>query len=361
MSRIKSVGQKRKTRVAIFSFLLGAALLAGGVWVKSIYSRAAIKLLKNHEVAEATITDLKHEEIRTGKKSTNDLYALTYTFEAEGKSWENTDLVSSIEYEILEGKDSVEVFYDRNNPKINATKISLKLDAATSNSMHALFVAIWVVPGTYFLYIILNLIFVREPKGVLPEGFYTETSWLDIDDNYLIILQESQIKIFNFDEKRSGQVQKYYQEGMDPEQLTTSVKGETKSIDLAKVTKVESRHYSDALSVTHERIDADNNDEVEEVTTTVEFISAAAKEHALERIKPMLPKTLNETIERQTRIRSSATGFIWSLLAAGLVLYFNANIMAILAAFIILYFSLPSFFARLVDPAVITVLETPTA
>lgn len=360
MNQVKSPGQKRKTRVKIISLLIGVALLAAGVWVKSIYSRGAIKLLKNHEVAEAIITDLKYKEIRTKKRNTKDMYYLSYNFDAEGANWENTDMISYQEYESLEGKESIEVFYAKNNPRINATETSLKSDAATPNFMHVFSVGIWVVPGTYFLYLLISLIFVREPKGVLTEGFYTENSWLDVDDNYLIFLQGAQILIFQFNKKQSSKVQKYYQEGKGLE-ITQLVEGVTSSIDLDKVTAVESRHYSDALSVTHEQVDKDNKDKMEEVTTSVEFISAATKEHALGYITPLLPTTLKENLQRQTRIRSSVTGLIWSILAGGLVLYFDANVIAIVAAFIILYFALPSFFARLLDPAVITTWKAATA
>lgn len=359
MSRIKSVGQKRKTRVRVISVLIGLTLLAAGTWMKSIYSRGAILILKNHEVAEAIISDLKHVEMRISKKSTKDMYSLTYTFEAEGASWENTDMISYLEYESLEGKKNVSVFYVKNNPEVNGTEISLRIDAATSNSMHAISVGIWVVPGTYFLYLFLSLIFVREPKGVLPEGFYTENSWLDVDDHYLVCLQDLKILIFKFEKEQSNKVQKYYQKGESLESISLSVKGDISTIDLDKISVVESRHYSDVLSVTHQQLEEDNKDEMEEVVTSVEFISAAAKEHALGYIIPLLSTTLKKNVERQTRIRSSAAGLIWSLLAGGLIYYFSENLFAILAGAITLFFALPSFFSRLVDPVIITTWKTP--
>lgn len=57
---------------------------------------------------------------------------------------------------------------------------------------------------------VLMLLFGREPKGVLPEGF-CENGWLDVDDKYLVYLTDSHLYSVSIDKKQVGTMQKLYQ------------------------------------------------------------------------------------------------------------------------------------------------------
>ncbi|MDP5137660.1 DUF3592 domain-containing protein [Rheinheimera baltica] len=355
----KSVAQQRKVKLRLIIAVLGILALFAVAWIKGISSEKAAKLIASHQVAQATVLSLQHNQIKAAKTDEQDyknIYSLQYQFTANGNTYEKTLLLSSFDYESFQGIEQIEVWYDPSNPQHNSTEKELKKKAKTSSfTLRLVSAAIFVFPAMLFLFKFIAFFYVREPKGALPIGFYTDTSWLDIEDYCLTEIENDTLRVAKFDKKKVSKVQSLYQSGTAFSEIVAAVKADETLVPLNKVSLLESKHYKDQIS-----IEWQDNDEEHDIR--VQFLSVAAKEHALARISALIPGSLVHQVVARGPVQSASASFVGVILGAAVIAtamlyeFSGKNLDVVLFAFggLIIYFALPSMIARLLDPTVIT-------
>ncbi len=353
MPKHKSPGQKRKGIVRTVSVLFFLVATYAASTLLARFNDAAYEWTGDHQVIAATVTQLTYEEEEyrnlKGRKRTKDVYYVDYEFEADGSVYDNSVEVDASLYSTLEEGGEVLVWYATEDPWTNDIGQNVEEALASDNTIgNMLGVAPYTGPASYFLYWLLSLLFVRESKKAMPEGFFTDSSWLDIDDKYIVALNGNTLVYFKFDEKHATRVQDAYQEGASVSELVKlSRASEVTEIPLVAVEKVSSDHNSDVITVTQAGEDH-----------SVEFLNPAVKAHALERIKPLLPGSLDYDRKERTRLQAAmpAMGLLGVLAAA--IAYTDLVLLNLLFGFIIIFFVAPRMISRLLDP---TITETWTA
>lgn len=347
MSIQKSPGQKRKGIVRIVTIIIFIASTYGASLVFEAVSKNALKWVKSHQEITATVAELIQEEEqyrgRKGRKRYRDIYKISYSFSVGGNDYFNTVEVSSSEYSRYKKGNNIGVWYSDNNPEINDTKINIISNIENNNPASNLFGAVpYTGPICLFLYWLLQIIFVRESKKALPTGFYTETSWLDIDDNYVVALDNSDLVYFNINEKKAKSVQEAYQSDASLEELIQkSNSSNVKRVPLDGITELSSDHNSDVIYIKHN-----------EKSHSIEFLNQTVKAHALDRIKKLIPESLDYDKKERSRIQAAipATIFLAVLVAIGA--YFNIFLLSVAIGFIGLVWVVPKIISRLIDPTV---------
>tara|TARA_R110002126_G_scaffold75469_28_gene188460 strand:- start:16324 stop:17436 length:1113 start_codon:yes stop_codon:yes gene_type:complete len=354
----KSIAQQRKFKLRLMIIVLTVVALLAVAWFKGLSSEKAARLVASHQVAQATVLSLQHKQIKAGKTDERDfknIYSLQYQFNANGNTFEKTLLLTSYDYESLQGIEQLEVWYDPANPQHNSTEKLLKAKARSSSfTWRLISAALFVIPAMLFLFKFIAFFYVREPKGTLPTGFYTDSSWLDIEDNCLAAIDNNTLRVAKFDKKKVDKVQDLYQSATPFSDIISAVKAEETLVPLPQVTLIESKHYDDQISL--EWLDGE-----EEHDIRVQFLSVAVKEHALAQISALLPAKLTLQVIPKTRAQSAAAGaigvIIGALLVAAAIFYefSGKNLDIVLFAFggLILYFALPAMISRLLDPTVV--------
>ena len=362
----KSVAQQRKTKLRLTIIILTMVALCAVAWLKGLSSEKAARLIASHQVAQATVLSLQHNQIKAGKTDEQDyknIYSLQYQFTVNGESYQKTLLLSAYDYESLQGIEQIEIWYSPGNPEHNSIEKDLKTKARSSSfTWRLISAALFVIPAMLFLFKFVAFFYIREPKGTLPTGFYTDNSWLDIVDNCLAEIDNNTLRVAKFDKKKVDKVQALYQSNTAFSEIVSAVKAEETLIPLTKVTLLESKHYKDEISL--EWLDGETEHDIR-----VQFLSVAAKEHALARISNLLPGALAHRITPKTRVQSALAGaigvIIGTLVIAAAILYQfsgkNLDIVLFALGCLIIYFALPSMIARLIDPTVVTSWSTETA
>lgn len=357
-SSYKSVAQQRKVKLRLVIAALTIIALIAVAWLKGLSAEKAARLIASHQVAQATVVSLQHNQIKAGKTDERDyknVYSLQYQFTVSGETINNTMLLSAYDFESFQGVEQLEVWYDPSNPHHNSIEKLIKAKARVSSfTWRLISAALFIIPAMLFLFKFIAFFYLREPKGVLPIGFYTDNSWLDIEDNCLAQIDGASLRVASFDKKKADKVQMLYQSDTAFSDIAAAVKANETVVPLANVSLLESKHYKDELSLEWQ-------DGEEQHDIRVQFISVAAKEHALARISALLPSGLNHQVVPKTRVQSAAAGavgvIIGALVVATAFLYefSGKNLDIVLFAFggLILYFALPSMIARLLDPTVV--------
>lgn len=349
----KSPGQKRKQIVIIFTVILFAvSTFFAGQFLGSI-TDSSLAWIDDHTATNAVVTELIYEEEeyrnRKGKLRTRDIYYLSYSFQIDGDTLENQVEVNLSQYNQLEQGSNVEIWYDNQDYYTNDTQENIE-DLLADNTIEGnMFnVAIYTAPASMFIFWVLSLIFVRESKKALPKGFYTETSWLDVDDKYMVSLDGNELVYFNIDKSKISDIQEAYQNGANLEELMGNSKSsKLKRIPLAEISELTSRHNSDVINIEHN-----------EENHSIEFLNQTVKAHALERITKHIPTSLAYTKKEKTRIQAAIPSLLWLLILITAV-YFVENLVvnAVIGLYVIVSV-LPKIIGRLLDPTVIQTWET---
>jgi hypothetical protein len=352
----RSPGQKRLRRVRIIMVLLFIAITYLGSHILGYVKTKSLEWVNDHQQVNATIVDKKHvrEEYRNlkGRKRMRDAYYVSYRFIAADREYTKTIKIDDFQYDEIDKGDEVPVWYASGDPSKNDLVANIVLDkignTTVSNMISVLFVT---VPVCLFLYYMLKLIFVREAKKALPDGFYTENSWLDIDDNYVVALENSELIYFNIHPKRAGRVQEAYQKDATVDELfeLSGAKGAVR-IPMNKISKLSSCHNTDTIRIKHE-----------DKSHSVEFLNQTVKAHALERVKKLIPASLEYSIDEPTRLRAAMPSVIFLLILAGLFYYFDNPVAIGVIAFITIIWTIPTVFSRLLDPPVTQRWQLPGA
>lgn len=347
---LRSPGQKRKLWIRSSMLMLAVLGLTLAYFIKGPAQVAAIERTKHHVAAEATITslDVSEEEYRgrKGRKKTREVYSVSYEYAVNGVQYQQQHSLSSREYDDLAGKESLQVWFAEQKPEEATPQIVVEHQAHESAVERVIDAAPYVIGLALLLNIVLTLLFGREPKGKLPEGFYTEHSWLDIEDDRLVVLDGQQLVSVSFDSKHTDEVQKLYQSGAGLAAIVGQVACKQKLIDLSTVSKVSSEHFRDTIHLTFS-VDGKESSE------SLEFLNATVKEHALKQIARALPDSLKMNVEKLTRLQAGRFSLIVALLSAGALYYFLGNVLAMAGCVLVLLWSLKVMVQRLLDPTVI--------
>ncbi|MCP4322877.1 MAG: hypothetical protein GY787_13725 [Alteromonadales bacterium] len=347
MAKHKSPGQKRKGIVRIISLLLflGATYIAS-TFINSL-NTDELKWVDEHKEAVGNIKLLNQyeEEYRTlkGRTRYRDIYEMSYSFTVAAEEYENTTTISKTTYSSSQVGENVTIWYASNNPYTNDTKNNVESAVSDNDAAGNIFAAIpYTGPAGLFIYWLLNLIFVRESKKALPEGFYTETSWLDIDDNYIVAIDNSDLVFFDIEAKQASDVQEAYQNNAPLEELIAiSKSSKFKRIPFTEITEIESDHNSDVFTITHG-----------EDSHSVEFLNQTVKAHALEAVKKQIPASLEYTKKERTRLQAAVPSFIFLAVLALIAVVADIFILNVVIGFIGIIWVLPKIFSRLIDPTI---------
>ena len=362
MAKFSTPGQRRKRYIKILLGLMVVAISTVAWFVEGPGQRTAKAALKDPGTInfQAQISNLTYEEetyrnFKGKRRSRTNYYAdFSYTFNGQPKV--ETREISSSQYEKWE--DGLQVDMMAIGPQHD--KIELKSDvvsdATTSPLGRCIQAAIFSAIGAVGLSFILLPVFGREPDGYMPEGFYTEQSWLDVDDNQLIAIVESELVRFKFDSSLTGKVQKAYQNNVPLAQILT-IKGKGVKLDvipLDKVQSISSSHYEDTYDV-HFEVSEPGAKEIKTKSINLEFLNPTVKTHAMEAlVKRVTPfQQLEKTVTHYSRFKSAMPGAIGFLVGAAGLWYFEHWILMVLLSLLCL-FSLKSLVARLWSPTVYT-------
>jgi len=345
MALQKSPGQKRKSMVRTICILV---FLVSTYFLSEYFARTngeALSWIENHQVLNAEVTALREEEEeyrgRKGKKRYRTNYYIDYLFNHDGETFESSSEVSKSIYNQFQTGQTIEVWYPEGNVydfelAINAQE-ALEDNTAAGNLIEAAPISIGICLVLNWL---LSLLFVRESKKALPEGFYTETSWLDIDDHYLVALEGNELVYYDIPKSRAATAQSAYQEGKSPEEIYHLCKPENAArIPLNEVSSLSSDHNSDMITICHG-----------DKTHSVEFLNQTVKAHALERIQNQLPKTMDYQLIQRSRLQAILPSLVIAALVGGLIYWLDTFIFQVIIGFIGLIFVMPKLVSHLISP-----------
>jgi len=349
----RSPGQKRKLivqGVSLFVFLI-ITYFASQYYGK--IHNDSLAWTKNSYPVLGTVVGLNSEEEeyrnRKGRKRTETLYYLQYRVQIDGESYEEFSEITHSFYNSLAVDDSVDVIVSQSGEYFDL-KANVDEAKASNNLLgYAIKVGIFTAPACLFLYYILSVIFVREAANSLPEGFYNNNSWLDIDDFYLIWLADNQLISVKFDKNEVSKVQNAYQKQSTLDEIVSLIKKpKVITIPLDEITEVTSKHNSDVLSIS-----------VGDADHSIEFLNQAVKHHALDQIKTLLPQHLIHTTNKKTRFMAVFPWLVVAGICAGIMFFLGKSILSMLLALFVIVKVLPKLIARLISPTVVQTWQVP--
>ena len=349
MSKLKkSPAQRKKRRIRLGAAAVALVVIAIGALGKGEHAVEAAEVIKHHDVGHATVTNLEHKEVKyrlRRRTRTSDVYTLEYTFQVDGKSHQRSLPIDEESFVLLQGKKEIEVWFKPGKPQASAPESHWRTRAAqTSVFANAAALGVFVVPGAFILQMILVFLFARDPKGAVPDGFVTETSWLDIDDHKLVVLDGEDLVMTSFNSKRTKEVQAAYQRGAElAVLLREGESGSPTRVPIASITSIETRHHSDDFTVTYGS---------EAKTASADFLTPAVKDHALQRLTARLP--LKRTDEQLTRVQGAMPSGIGLAICALLAWFLQTNVGLTAIALFAGLFALKIFVTRLVDPPLVS-------
>lgn len=345
MAIIKSPGQKRKTRaqIIVVVFFLAVAFIVASA--TEFFAQSNLKWVDGAASTNATVTSISEEteeyRNRKGRKRYRERVWLEYKFEAEGVTVSERVDVSNV-LEIPSMDKNMVVLYQPGNPQKHKLEYQVN---STLNEKGLLSYVISTLPfsggAAYVLYIVLNLLWVKESKKTLPEGFYNETSWLDVDDKYVVAVDNGNLICFDIHKKRVRDVQEAFQSDESVDKLIQLSKHSSMiSVPLTEVTKVSTDHNSDVIYITHD-----------ETEHALEFLNVKVKTHALKRIIFSIPGAKEYNKRERTRVEATRLSFFGLVIVLAGAWFIDHFITYIIAGFILVIWLIPSFCTQLFDPS----------
>ena len=200
----------------------------------------------------------------------------------------------------------------------------------------------------------LKAIYVRETSK-LTAGFYTQHSWLDVDDHKLVYanVPKNEVCTFDIPETRLTEVQTAYQQKASFSALIAEANVKEKDIQRIVMSDINS------LSSTHKKdtIDIDYNDDL----LSLDFLNVATKEHALKRLQLMLNDNMSYEKATPTRLRASLPWFTTLIVFAVIMVLIQQPIVWAVLFGIGFFLILPKMLRELIDPSQVetwTAVET---
>ena len=344
--KLLTPGQKRKRLIKFMVAIFALAGIALGIYLQGYSLKQHQDFYRQHETAQGTITDLYQDleeyQGRKGRTKTRDVYFVRYDFLVADQLYFGELKITPDKYAELADKTHLEVWYQADHPENNTTEFKLTADIASESLGHrALNVALIIVPIALVLNYLLALLFAREPKGYLPEGFYTENSWLDVEDGYLVMYGAENLSSLSIHKKHIRDVQYLYQHGGSWQQMLAAAHGKLKEVPFAEITCVKSDHHSDVFHVEYGV----------EKSLSAEFLNPTVKAHALAQLEGHLPARLILNTHNFSRFRSARNSLIALVIFVALLCVASSFWIMVLVGLGLLW-SLKSTVSPLLDPTV---------
>lgn len=349
--KFHSPGQIRKRNIKRVCLVLALICLTLAYFVPGPAQLAALELQQNHESAPITITQVNEVEeesrSRRGRTKITTVIYIDYQYQVEGNTFSNQKKLSTNDFLALQDISVPQVWFKPGEPAKAKLAGQVKADATRTPIQRVFSVGIIALPVLYVLNIILSFFFGREPKGYMPEGFYTKDSWLDIEDNYLITLDNHTISVVSFDKKSANTIQERYQNSNSLDDIVRDISIKQTVIPFESITCVESEHFRDTIYVEY-KVNG------EEESKSLEFLSATMKAHALDKISSNLSVELIRSDKQFSRLGAAKWRLIFAIIFAAIAFYYaDTSIALVLGAVASLYF-LKSSLARLFNPTLLS-------
>lgn len=346
-TKFQSPGQIRKRKIKLGCIALALISITLAYFLPGPSQLEAIVLQEKHESAPITITNVDEVEeesrSRRGRKKVSTVIYIDYQYQAEGKTYNNQKKFSANDFLSFQDISEPQVWFHRGKAAKAKLAGQVKSDARKTPIQRVFSVGMIVLPVLYVSNIILSFFFGREPKGYLPEGFYSDNSWLDIEDNYLITLEDHNISIVSFDKKSASTIQSRYQNDASLDEIVRDVSIKRSIIPIENITSIESEHFRDTIFVEYKL-------NGEEESKRLEFLSATMKAHALEKISMKLSSDLVRNDKQFSRLSATKWRLTFAILFAILAFYYaDMTIVLVFSVLASLYF-VKSSLARLIDP-----------
>jgi len=194
---------------------------------------------------------------------------------------------------------------------------------------------------SWVLHVVLNFLYLRDPAYMLEEGCYSDTSWLNLHDNQLVLLDHDSIVTADFNNEQAPAISEAYQ-------------NDSSCQDLQYVLNTQQLHRV-LLSEINLLKSRKNENFIEIVSATdsiiLQFQNAGTKEHALSYLTARLPETTSIR-ESKAPVWKSALPqlFVCGLFALSAVLSNQSGLAFVLALPVV--FLLPGLLENLFDPIV---------
>lgn len=346
-NKFQSPGQIRKRKIKLGCIALALISITLAYFLPGPGQLAAMALLQNHESAPVTITNVDEVEeesrSRRGRKKVSTVIYIDYQYQVEGKTYSSQKKFSANDFLAFQDISEPQVWFRRGEAAKAKLAGQVKSEAKKTPIQRALSAGLIVLPVLYILNIILSFLFGREPKGYLPEGFYSDNSWLDIEDNYLITLEDQNISVVSFDKKSASTIQSRYQNDASLDEIVRDVSIKQSIIPIKNITSIESDHFRDTIYVEYKL-------NGEEESMSLEFLNATMKAHALEKISMKLSSNLVRNDKQYSRLGATKWRLTFAILFAILAFYYaDMTIVLVFSLLASLYF-VKSSLARLIDP-----------
>ncbi len=344
--KLLTQGQKRKRILRVCCSLIALLAIVIGVFLQDNQLQQVRSLYTHHQTAQGEITDLyqdvEQRRAHNGQVKTRDVYLLRYDFTVAEQLYFGEAELTPEQYMQFAGKRQIEIWYQAEQPNINAVPFKLEAQMAEQSVVRlALRLAMIIVPTAVLLYYLLALLFAREPKGYLPEGFYSDNSWLDVEDGYLVVFHEQYLSALSIHKKHIDEVQHLYQNKGTWEQILTAAHGKLKEIPYSDITRVKSDHFRDVITIEYG---------IEEVTR-IEFLNATVKAHALTRLQRYLPQRLILNTHHFSRLRSARNSLLIVAVLSLLLVWVSELWLSLILATILLVI-IRKTIGRWLDPTV---------
>lgn len=345
MAKILSPGQRKRKIVRNISIGIFLIFTLVGAFLLGKLESVTHGWVDHHAAAQATVTltESETESYRNlkGRKRERTIYYVTYNFIADGDVYENTVEVDRSEYSALQQGSEIEVWFDPDLPYDSDTRENIEAIMAMNNPAgHAVSAAPYSGAAALFIYNVLAFVFARESKKALPDGFYTQRSWLDVDDKVIVVADGGDIVYFDIHKHCVDDIQRAYQQGASLDEfIALNKKEEVKRIPMAKVTGMRSDHNSDTIRL-----------EYEDEWHSIEFLNVAVKEHALLRFKLMIPDELAYQKIERTRLKAAMPSVFWLVGVSALFLYLDIFLVKAVLALIAVLYIVPSVIKQIWNP-----------
>jgi len=346
----KTQGQKRKARITLIAIVVFGLLLAGSIFIYQNDMASQYEWVDRHKETQGVVTALyaEEDEYRTlkGRRRTDTTYYVDYTYLAGVDLIESYAVLSSSDYHSFSLGDDISIWFDPDYPETNEPAV-IVADGKQSGLLSALIAVGPVCFGiAYVLRLFLLLFFGGESRKKLAEGFYTENSWLDVDDNKLVLIGSDTISLAEFKDSQKSKLTELYQSGAGHSTLHEEFKEkQISSVATKDVTRIESRHDDDKIDIT-----------AGEEKLTLDFLNIGTKDHALQKLGKMLPQQFETTEVKRSRIMSALPRLLMIAALVTLGFWLSEFVLWLACGAVALYM-MPTLIRRLLDPTKLTVIQ----
>ncbi|WP_077755584.1 2',3'-cyclic-nucleotide 2'-phosphodiesterase [Shewanella psychrophila] len=191
-------------------------------------------------------------------------------------------------------------------------------------------------------YFVLKHLCVRVSQGSLPEGFYTQSSWLDVDDKYLVLIQADELVFFEFERRVAKRLQIEYQHSASVDELIALADPKkVRRIPFDEISELVSDHNSDIFYVKHKG-----------QRHRVVFINQTVKAHALELVQLLLPEELEYHRNERTRFKAALPVLAIFISLGMFAMVIDMVLIRYLFSLTALLIAMPKLFSCYLDPKV---------